>query len=109
MYENVCVHCHPQAKEGKPVKMDNCHLPSVYVGETCRSLAERGREHWAAFEAGEEGSHILKHHVVHHNGEGAPQFHLRPVRYFTTPLSRQVAEAVRIRRRGEGNLLNSKA
>ena len=107
VYENVCLNCHPEAGEGKEVK-EGGELPAIYVGETCRSLAERGAEHWADYRAGAEGSHIFKHHVVHHKGAGQPKFHLRPVRYYRTALGRQVGEAVRIRRRGEGNLLNSK-
>ena len=69
-----------------------------------------GKEHWAAFKVGSEGSHILKHHLVHHGGAGEPAFHLRAVKYYKTALNRQVGEAVRIKRRGgEDCLLNSKA
>ena len=46
--------------------------------------------------------------MVH--GGGAPSFIMRAVSFHKTALSRQVAEAVRIRRRGgEGAILNSKA
>ena len=39
-----------------------------------------------------------------------PKFILKPVKFFRTALSRQVAEAVRIRRRGgAGAILNSKS
>ena len=98
------------AKEGKEIEVTApSAFPSIYVGESSRSLYERGIEHWKAYEEGQEGSHILKHHVLHHGGEGRPQFHLRPVQYFTTALARQAAEAVRIYLRGgEGDLLNSK-
>ena len=110
VYENVCLRCHPEAGEGKEPKAGLTTVPAIYTGETCRSLAERGAEHWSAYRAGSEGSHILKHHMVHHGGQGEPKFHLRPVKYFKTPLARQVYEAVRIRRRGgEGNLLNSRS
>ena len=45
---------------------------------------------------------------MEHQGE-PPNFILKPVRYFRSALSRQIAEAVRIRRRGaEGAILNSK-
>ena len=109
VYENVCTTCHPEAVEGKEVKNENLRLPAIYVGETCRSLAERAKEHWADYKAGLDGSHTKKHHISHHGGIGQPQFHLRPVKFYRTALGRQVGEAVRIRRRGEENLLNSKA
>ena len=55
-----------------------------------------------------ETSHILKHHVLHHGGQGDPAFHLRPIQYFTTALSRQIAEACRVQKWGEEIVLNSK-
>ena len=100
VYENVCTKCHPEAAEGKEVKEGNCQVPAIYVGESCRSLAERGKEHWAALKAEKEDSHMWKHHVAHHKGQGEVKFHLRPIKYFKTALSRQVSEAVRIKRRG---------
>ena len=99
--------CNPQASDGKPLKEPNTEVPSVYVGESGRSIMERGMEHWKDFHNKKEDSHILKHHSVHHDGIGEPQFHLRPVGFFRSALSRQVAEAVRIRRRG-CSVLNSK-
>ena len=83
--------------------------PSIYVGESSRSLYERGREHWRDFKSKNENSHILKHHVLHHDGEGEPEFHLQLVRTFRTALTRQVHEAVRIQEWGEDRILNSKA
>ena len=84
-------------------------MTSTYVGETRRSIQERSEEHWAAFRTGSSKSHILKHQNLEHGG-AAPQFIMRAVSYHKTALSRQVAEAVRIRRRGgEGAILNSKA
>ena len=44
-----------------------------------------------------------------HEG-AAPKFYMRVVKYYKSALSRQIGEAVRIRRRGgAGNILNSKA
>ena len=85
------------------------HQPSIYVRETSRSLYERGKEHWKGFHSKSENSHIYKHHQIHHGGEGEPSFYLRPVRFFTTALTRQIAEATRIQRWGEEIVLNSKA
>ena len=66
-------------------------------------------EHWADYRKGSNKSHILKHQNMVHGG-WAPSFIMRAVSFHKTALSRQVAEAVRIRRRGgEGAILNSKA
>ena len=78
------------------------------MGETAKSLYERGKEHWYSFKSRTEDSHILKHHQLHHGGVGEPQFHLRPVRFHRTALSRQIHEAVRIQRWGEDIVLNSR-
>ena len=92
-------------KEWKPPK----NPPSIYVGETARSLYERSKEHWRGYKTKSEDSHILKHHLIHHGGEGEPSFLMKPIRYFKTALSRQIAEALRIQERGEDIVLNSKA
>ena len=108
-YENICLICKPGAEGKKAVhSQDRTALPSIYVGETCRSLAERSGEHWKNFENGDLESHILKHHVIHHGGQGEPKFHIRPVRFHRTALNRQVSEAVRIGTRGPW-ALNSKS
>ena len=52
---------------------------------------------------------MYKHQEMEHGGAEV-QFILQPVSYHKTALGRQVAEAVRIRRRGgEGAILNSKS
>ena len=110
LYENICLKCNPEAGgESKEEINPPLDHPSIYVGETARSLYERGKEHWRGFRNQEEDSHINKHHQLHHGGEGAPSFHLRPARFFTAALTRQIAEAVRIERWGEQVVLNSKA
>ena len=105
----MCVRCHPEV-ENKNGKLDPaCSLPSVYVGETARSLYERGMEHQKAYRDKKEDSHMYKHHVVHHGGQGETKFHLRPIKFHRTALNRQLSEAVRIGRLGEGTVLNSKS
>ena len=86
----------------------NNKVPGVYIGETARSLYERGREHWRGFRERREDSHIWKHQVLHHGGDNSPKFHLRPLEFHRTALNRQISEAVKIGRFGEENLLNSK-
>ena len=53
-------------------------------------------------------SHMFKHQQLEHGGAN-PQFTMKVIKFYKTPLARQIAESVRIRRRGgEGAILNSK-
>ena len=88
------------------VKKSRGTFPSIYVGETGRSLHERARKHWAAFASQAENSHIYKHWVNHHSSRGQPNFLIRVIKYCRDALTRQVGEAVRIGYRGQ--TLNSK-
>ena len=109
IYVNICVLCNPDVgEENKEFKPPN-HPPSVYIGETARSLYERGKEHWEGFKTKSENYHIFKHHQIHHDGRGEPEFLLRPIKFFRTALSRQIAEAAKIGRLGEEVVLNSKS
>ena len=112
VYENVCKKCNKGAGGKEEVKVENPEIPSIYVGETSRTIKERSKEHWGAFKGGKkakEGSHIYKHQEIYHPGE-EPNFVMRDVEFFKTALSRQTAEAVRIHRRGgAGAVLNSKS
>ena len=109
VYESICTVCNPGAvKKGalEEVKGGN---PSLYVGETSRSIQERAIEHWGAARRGAEDSHMCKHQAMEHEGE-QPRFLFKVVTHHKTALSRQVHEAVRIRRRGgAGAILNSRA
>ena len=107
MYENICKGCNKGAG-GKREVESSSEIPSIYVGETSRTLQERGLEHQRDARNQTEKSHMFKHRELHHCGEQVP-FILKPVSFHRTALSRQIAEAVRIRRRGgEGAILNSK-
>ena len=103
VYENICGKCNPGAGGKEEVKGGgDPEKPSIYVGETSRSVQERGVEHWAAATGSQkarEGSHIAKHMEQEHRGE-EPNFILRAVKFYKTALARQTGEAVRIRRRG---------
>ena len=74
-------------------------VPTVYVGETSRSIKERSEEHWSSYKSGSVKSHMVKHQNMEHGGEPS-EFVMRVVSHHKTALSRQIAEAVRIRRRG---------
>ena len=92
MYKSYCLDCKDQNKGGVDVYR--------YVGETGRSFSERVRDHWDDCWKGKEDSHILKHWVNIHGGVGEPKFHFEIANTFHNALSRQIAEAVRVRRRG---------
>ena len=112
LYENICVRCNPNILENRDNKKSNKlspppYPPSVYIGESSRSLYERGKEHWRGYRTKAEDSHIYKHQELHHGGD-EPKFHLRPIRFLRTALTRQIYEAVLIQRWGEDVVLNSK-
>ena len=72
VYENICSTCNKGAGSKGEVKGGgNPDLPSIYVGETSRSIQERGAEHWAAAlgsRKAKEGSHMAKHVELAHKG-----------------------------------------
>ena len=79
------------------------------MGESSRSIYERAKEHVADREKQSEDSHQIKHWLTSHEDLLAPPgFKFKIIQSFQDPLSRQLAEAVRIDLRGE-NILNSKA
>ena len=80
VYESICVRCHPTASTKGDGGGNHDH-PSVYVGETSKSIAERSAQHWRDYRDKKEDSHIYKHHQVHHGGEGEPHFFFRVVKY----------------------------
>ena len=109
VYESICLQCNPGAvKKGELEKVKD-GTPSLYVGESSRSIQERAGEHWGAAKKGEEDSHMVRHQAMEHVGE-PPSFLFKVISTHKTALSRQIKEAVRIRRRGgAGSILNSKS
>ena len=111
VYENICADCNEGAGGKEEVTGSNPDIPSIYVGETSRTIFERANEHWGAAKgskAARAKSHIAKHQELVHEGR-EPNFMMRTVKFHKTALSRQTGEAVRIRRRGgEGAVLNSR-
>ena len=61
VYENVCLECNPGAGSKGELKGVRNDIPTLYVGETSRSVFERSREHWEAWRSKKEESHIRKH------------------------------------------------
>ena len=111
VYENVCSQCNPGAGSKRELEGVDPNIPSIYVGETSRTVQERAKEHWRAALGSKkerDGSHMTKHMELVHGG-GDPTFLMRVVQFHKTALSRQCGEAVRIMRRGgAGSVLNSK-
>ena len=72
-------------------------------------MHDRAKEHVADRVSMQEDSHMLKHWLCDHPDLlEPPKFKFRIIRSFQDPLTRQLAEAVRIERSGEG-ILNSKS
>ena len=81
--------------------------PTIYIGETSRSIFERSKEHWEGVRKEDSKNHMVKHQALEHTGEPEPKFTMKVFKYYRTGLGRQMAEAVRICRRG-GAILNSR-
>ena len=109
VYENICLACNPGAsKKGELMEVKE-GAPTLYIGETSRSIYERSREHWEGARRKDPKNHMVKHQTMEHGGEQEPKFTMKVFKHYKTALGRQVAEAVRIRRRGgEGAILNSR-
>jgi hypothetical protein len=109
VYESECVPCNPagsRKESDKTSLADVREQPSLYVGESARSLNERAGEHWRDAESGKEESHMLQHQSGVHGADRPPEFSFRVVSQCKSSLERQVREAVRIQMRG--NVLNIK-
>ena len=69
----------------------------MYVRESSRSMYKRGKEHQREEKERAEDRHQWKHWALEHpEVEGDPQFRLKIVSSFSDPLTRQLAESVRI-------------
>ena len=68
------------------------------------------KEHWGARNSKKEDSHMHRHFLNEYKGAEEPKFIVRAVKFYKSALTRQLGEAVRIRRRGgQGSILNSKS
>ena len=109
LYESECVICGEERKRMEKSKDWKDTGRGVYVGESSRSIFERAKEHVAGRNSLDEDNHQIKHWISSHEDLLAPpKFKFRIVKTFQDPLTRQLAEAVRIELRGE-DILNSKS
>ena len=82
-----------------------------YVGETARSVFERGWEHVTDFENLSIKSHMLKHAVELHDKEDMQniKFGIRILRTAKSSFERQIYESVAIQENRHHHLLNSRS
>ena len=109
VYESECRRCNVPGgwkTRDKGGLEDKREVPSIYVGETCRSLHERSKEHWRDAITMKEESHMMQHQQQAHKDMKNPEFNFRVVKSFKTSLERQIGEAIRIQSRG--NVLNQR-
>ena len=116
--DRECVPCRNGRGEGGNCRRSNiqynmeCEMctedrPTVYTGETSRNLFTRAAEHYNNYRGRKDDSFILKHqHEVHGGAEA--KFNAKVTHSFRDCLTRQVSEAVYIRR-SEKEVLNSKS
>ena len=128
LYETFCLRCQAKVDREKELGIENADsraVPSVYTGETARTLRERmvsvkgvgatGGGHLTEYEKGLEKSHMTKHWLDCHRGEEKPKFGVKIIRSFSSCMVRQLWECIRIRRRlkeqekGDVRLLNSRS
>ena len=63
VYESICSLCNPGAlKKGELEQTNNA--PSLYVGESSRSVQERAMEHWGAARRSDDTSHMIRHQKI---------------------------------------------
>ena len=82
-----------------------------YIGETNRSVYERGWEHQNDYSNLSTKSHMLKHAVEMHQGEGMMnvKFGMKVVRFLKTAWDRQILESCEIQGNRGHHLLNSRS
>ena len=64
--------CNPGASGSREQEDLRGDIPTVYIGETSRSIFERSKEHWEGAVKGSEKNHMVKHQKLEHNGEPDP-------------------------------------
>merc|ERR1712130_120332 len=82
-----------------------------YIGESSRSIYERGLEHLCDFQELKPDSHMVKHLCEHHLDEGMERmkFGCRIVKQSITAFNRQINESVEIQNNNQHYILNSKS
>ena len=121
VYETWCITCLERDKKnvemqaGEDTKLQKELEKNIrvhkYIGETNRSVFERGWEHLNDYHNLSTKSHMLKHAVEMHPQEDlkAIQFGMKVVRYTKSAFDRQICESVEIQGSRNHHLLNSRS
>ena len=96
VYRTSCQACQVKGKD------------TVYYGETSRTGFERGLEHARDFVTMKDDSHMHTHTLEEHPGEEQVKFSMKILKGHLSALTRQIHEAVVIKRNCDKNILNSK-
>ena len=85
----------------------------IYIGETNRSIYERGIEHQADIKGCKTSSHMLRHLLAQHEEEEENwdkiEFGMKMLKSTRTAFERQVLESVTIQKERGHNLMNNKS
>jgi hypothetical protein len=88
MYDSKCRICNPppdghadanKSTTEEETISDRRAEPSIYIGETSRSIYERSREHMQDAQEMNYDSHMMKHWVTSYGAEGQPEFRVEVV------------------------------
>ena len=122
VYQTWCITCEEKEKEKiensedldekeKKEKIKNIKL-FTYIGESSRSMYERGLEHVTAMEEMKPDSHMLKHYLDEHEDLKLEEmiFGGRILKQASSAFNRQIAESVEIQNNlKHHHILNSKS
>ena len=101
MYQVSCLDC-----EGGEQKKT-----AMYVGQTSRSMYERGQEHLLGLRKKNENNPLFKHVTEEHNGDTKVKFEMKTVKKHFSAFQRIVHESVLIERTSKAknfSILNSR-
>ena len=121
VYESWCMTCEDKEikrieddEEDEKTKNEKIRniVKYVYIGETSRSIYERGLEHMNDKENLKKDSHMIKHYFDKHEGEELEkmEFGIKIVKNTKTAFDRQILESVLIQaKKKKHHILNSRS
>ena len=97
VYKGQCLECKDLGKE------------SVYIEETSRSGYVRGKQHLEAIQDHmKHPNNAFSKHIKDNHESRIPKFQMNVIKYYQTPLERQVREGIEIIRARADIIMNSK-
>ena len=82
-------------------------ISSVYEGESGKCLFERGKKHLSQFQSGVPTNAMVIHNRMQYSCATSLNFKMEAVKTFSSPLERQLDEALRIKNSEVDILMNS--